>query len=112
MKKYMGAGMFIIITLGAMMLGTEFRYFIDLPSFILVLLLGSLSLYLVPEKKGQAFVEAGWLIFAIGLVAGSFSLNESSAISTYAANIAVTSIGLVYGYLFCAITDMLLKDHI
>lgn len=112
MKKYAGAGIVGMIVLATMLLGAELKYFIDLPSFILVLILGGLSLYLLPEKKGRAFIEAGWLIFAIGIVAGSFSLNESSAISAYAANIAVSSIGLVYGYLFGIITDILLKKDI
>lgn len=112
MKKIAGTGIVCVITLATMLLGAELKYFIDIPSVVMVALLGTLSLYLVPEKKGKAYMEVGWLIFTIGIIAGLFSLNESSPMVAYAANVAVSTISLMYGYLFGIIADILLKKDI
>lgn len=111
MKKYAGAGVIGMMVLATIFLGAEVKFFIDILSLVMVVLLGSLSLYLVPEKKGKAFMEAGWLVFTIGIIAGLFSLDETSPMVACAANVAVSTISLMYGYLFGIIADILLKKE-
>ncbi len=111
MKKYAGTGLVGIIILATMLLGGPAKYFIDIPSLILVAVVGGLSLYLVPEKKGKAFIDAGWLVCSIGIIAGLFSLNEESPLIAYGMNVAVATIGLMYGYLFGILSDILLQKN-
>lgn len=111
MKKAIGIGVFVVALGISMLLSAKVFAFIDFPTAILVVVMGGINWYLSPSKKGKAFIEAGWLVFAVGLIAGMFSVLSTNSIAALAGVLMVSSISLLYGYCIGILVDAVQSDQ-
>lgn len=103
-KVAVGVGMVTVIFLGMFFTG-RITLFVDFPSLVFVGLLGGLSLLLRPDKGGRNFIESGWVIFAIGIIAGMSQQVMDQTPLSFAANLAIATIALLYGYAIGLLVD-------
>lgn len=106
MKKIAGAIGVLVLTIAGMLFSAPIKFFVDLPTLIFVGIIGAIIVFVAPYKKGKAFIDAAWLVFAIGLVAGMISLTSDATVASACMNIAVSAIALIYGYLVGTLYDL------
>ena len=110
MKKAIGIGLFVVAVCASLIISARVAAFIDFPTAILIVIIGGTNWYLSPSKKGKAFIEAGWLIFAVGLIAGMFSVMDANTVSALAGVMMVASISLLYGYVAGILVDAIQSE--
>lgn len=91
--------MILVLVVAGMFFTGPARMFIDFPSLVLVGGIGGFSWWSSTEKSGRAFINAGWLVFAIGLVAGMAQVSDQGDPGAMMAAISVSAIAIIYGYL-------------